>query len=165
MYTFRRSMFSQRERRHLYIHDIECYWLLTHNVVKKLKLDHTWYMQYDRWARIFSISHQYSSKFIENKHFSLFRFFSDVNIRNLIITRSIQRTQTPPRLWPFTLWRDLDLSSRPRKLMSWDVAYWIVPWYKVWCLWVYYFTRYHHLFILCDIWTSPVKLLSRSLAF
>ena len=51
-------------------------------------------------------------------------------------TRSIQRTQTPPRLWPLTLWCDLDLSSRARKLMSLDVAFCIVPWYQVWCLWV-----------------------------
>ena len=32
-------------------------------------------------------------------------------------TRSIQKTQTPPRLWPLTLCRDLDLSSRSRMLM------------------------------------------------
>ena len=43
--------------------------------------------------------------------------------------KSIQRTQTPPSLWPLTLWCDLDLSSRSRKLMSLDVAYCIVPWY------------------------------------
>ena len=30
--------------------------------------------------------------------------------------------------------------------------------YQVWCLWVYYFTRYHHLFILCDLWPSPVTI-------
>ena len=41
-------------------------------------------------------------------------------------TKRIQRTQTPPRLWPLTLWCDLDLSSRSRKLMSLDVAYSIV---------------------------------------
>ena len=31
-------------------------------------------------------------------------------------TRSIQRTQTPPRLWPLTLSCDLDLESRSKKL-------------------------------------------------
>ena len=35
-------------------------------------------------------------------------------------TRSIQRTQTPPRLWPLTLSCDLDLKSRSKKLMSWE---------------------------------------------
>ena len=63
-----------------------------------------------------------------------------VNIfENLIAekTRSIQRTQTPPRLWPLTLSCDLDLKSRSYRLMSLDVAYCIVqPWYQVWCLWV-----------------------------
>ena len=38
-------------------------------------------------------------------------------------TRSIQRTQTPPHLWHLTLWCDLELSSRSRKLMSLDVAF------------------------------------------
>ena len=57
-------------------------------------------------------------------------------------TRSIQRTQTPPRLWPLTLSCDLDLKSRPKRLMSLDVAYCIVPWYQVWCPWVSF----------CDIW-------------
>ena len=41
-------------------------------------------------------------------------------------TRNIQRTQTPPRMWPMTLWCDLGLSSRSRKLMSLDFAYNIV---------------------------------------
>ena len=49
----------------------------------------------------------------------------------LLLTRSIQRTQTPPRLWPLTLTCDLDLIARSRKLMSLDVAYCIVPWYQV----------------------------------
>ena len=53
-----------------------------------------------------------------------------------IITRSIQRMQTPPRLWPLTLWCDLDLSSRSRKLMSLDATCSIVSWSTVWCLWV-----------------------------
>ena len=74
----------------------------------------------------------------------------------IMITWSIQRMQTPQRLGPLTLWCDLYFSSRTRKMMLLDVAYWIVPWYQVWCLWVYYFTRYHHLFILCDLWPSPV---------
>ena len=52
------------------------------------------------------------------------------------VTRSIQITQTPLLLWNLTFTFDLDLKSRPRKLMSLDVAYWIVPWYQVWCLWV-----------------------------
>ena len=42
---------------------------------------------------------------------------------------SIQRTQTPPRLWPLTLSCDLDLKSRSKRLMSLDVIYCIVPWY------------------------------------
>ena len=33
------------------------------------------------------------------------------------ITRSIQRTQTPPRLWPLTLNCDLDLKSRSKRLV------------------------------------------------
>ena len=32
-------------------------------------------------------------------------------------TRRFQRTQTPRRLWPLTLWCDLDLSSRSRKML------------------------------------------------
>ena len=58
-------------------------------------------------------------------------------------TRSIQRTQTPPRLWPLTLSCDLDLKSRSNRLMSLDVAYCIVP-----C------TRYDMSVsvIVCDIW-------------
>ena len=50
--------------------------------------------------------------------------------------RSIQRTQTPPCLWPLTLTCDLDLTSSSRKLMLLDVAYCIVRWYQVWCLWI-----------------------------
>ena len=83
-------------------------------------------------------------------HFLIMRY----QRRNRNPTRSIQRTQTPLRLWPLILW--CDLSSRSRKLMSLDVVYCIVPWYQVWCLWVCYFKRYHHLFILCDLWPSPV---------
>ena len=49
--------------------------------------------------------------------------------------------------WPFV---------KVKKALSLDVAFCIVPWYQVWWLWVYYFTRYHHLFILCDLWLSPV---------
>ena len=45
-------------------------------------------------------------------------------------TRSIQRTQTPPRLWPLTLSCDLDLESRLKRFMSLDVDYCIVPWYQ-----------------------------------
>ena len=71
-------------------------------------------------------------------------------------TRSIQRAQTPPRLWPLTLWCDLDLSSRSRKLMSLDVAYCIVPWYRIGWLWGYRFMRYIYLFISCDLWPSSV---------
>ena len=41
-------------------------------------------------------------------------------------TRSIQRMQTPPRLWPLTMGCDLDLKSRSKRLMSLDVAYCIV---------------------------------------
>ena len=66
-------------------------------------------------------------------HYSMLQIFGK---KNQYPTRSIQRTQTPPRLWPLTLWCDLDLSSRSRKLMSLDVAYCIVLWYQVWCLWV-----------------------------
>ena len=47
----------------------------------------------------------------------------------------IQRTQTPPRLWPLTLRCDFDLMSRSRKLKSCHL-FCIVPWYQVWCLWV-----------------------------
>ena len=71
--------------------------------------------------------------------------------------KSIQRTQTPPRLWHLTLWCDLEFLLRSRKLVSLDVAFCIVPWYQVWCLWVLCLTRYHHLFILCDLWPSPVN--------
>ena len=39
------------------------------------------------------------------------------------ITRSIQRTQTPPHLWPLTLSCDLDHKSRSNRLMSLDVLY------------------------------------------
>ena len=35
----------------------------------------------------------------------------------------------------FTLSWDLDLKSRLDSLMPLDVAYFIVPWYQVWCLW------------------------------
>ena len=52
-------------------------------------------------------------------------------------TRSIQRTQTPPRLLLLTLCWNLDPKSRSKRLMSLDVAYCIVPWYQVWCLWVW----------------------------
>ena len=52
------------------------------------------------------------------------------------LTRSIQRTQKPSRLWPLTLSCDLDLKLRSNWLMSLDVAYCIVPWYHSWCLWV-----------------------------
>ena len=51
------------------------------------------------------------------------------------IKRRIQRTQTSPLLWPLTLTCDLELTSRSRKLMSLNVAYCIVPWSQVWCLW------------------------------
>ena len=37
-----------------------------------------------------------------------------------------------------------------------DVTYCIVPWNQVWYQWVGYLTRYYHLFILCDLWPSPV---------
>ena len=60
---------------------------------------------------------------------------------------SIQRTQTPPPLWTLTLRCDLDLTSTARRLMALYVAYCIVPWYQVWCLWVWYFTRYDYFFI------------------
>ena len=50
-------------------------------------------------------------------------------------TRSIHKTQTPSRT-SVTLRCDFDLSSRSRKLMSLDVAYCIVPWYQIWCIWV-----------------------------
>ena len=72
-----------------------------------------------------------------------------------LITISIQRMQTPPRLWHLTLWCDLAHSSRSKKLMSLDVAYCTEPWYQVWCLWVYYFTWYHHLFTLFDLHLWP----------
>ena len=55
---------------------------------------------------------------------------------NITKTRSIQRTQTPPRLWPLTLSCDLGRKSRSKRLKSLDVAYCIVSWYQVWCLWV-----------------------------
>ena len=66
-------------------------------------------------------------------------------------TRSIQRMQTPPRLWSLNLSCDFDLKSRSKRLMSLDFAYCIVSWYQVWCK---CFTRYiyHHLLILCDLW-------------
>ena len=57
-------------------------------------------------------------------------------LQKQIKQRSIQRTQTPPRLWSLTLTCDLDHTSRSRKLMSLDVAYYIVPWFQVWCLWM-----------------------------
>ena len=58
------------------------------------------------------------------------------SIMIIMITRSIHRTQSPLCLWHLTLWCDNDLSSRSRKLMSFDVAYCIVLWYQVWYLWV-----------------------------
>ena len=67
--------------------------------------------------------------------------------------RSIQRRQTPPRLWPLTLWCNIGLSSRSRKLMSLDAAFCIVSWYRVYG---FHTLRYHYLFILCDLWPSPV---------
>ena len=42
------------------------------------------------------------------------------------------------------------------KLKKADATYCIVPCYQVWFLWIYYFTRYQHLFILCDLWPSLV---------
>ena len=51
----------------------------------------------------------------------------------LIKTRSIQRTQTPPRQWPLTLSCDLDLKSRSKRLMSLDASY---------CSLLYLGTRY-----------------------
>ena len=62
-------------------------------------------------------------------------------------TRSIQRTQTHPRLWPLTLTCDLDLTSRSRNVTSLDVVYSIEPWFQVWCLLIWWFARYDHLFI------------------
>ena len=61
------------------------------------------------------------------------RYTAGKLMKNYEETRSIQRTQTPPRLWPFTLSCHLDLKSRSNRLMSLDC---IVPWYQVWCLWV-----------------------------
>ena len=51
-------------------------------------------------------------------------------------TRSIQRTQTLPRLGPLTLSCDLTLL---KYFMQSDVAYYIIPWYQV-CV------------IVCEIW-------------
>ena len=46
-------------------------------------------------------------------------------------SRSIQRTQTPPRLWPLTLSCVHDLNSTLKKRMSLDVVYCIVSWYDI----------------------------------
>ena len=59
---------------------------------------------------------------------------SNVCLKMIMITRSIQILQTPPRLWPLILTCDLCLASRLRKLMSLDVAYCFVPLNHVWCL-------------------------------
>ena len=58
--------------------------------------------------------------FFKLVHSSIFTFNHAMKYSQTI---SIQRTQTPPRLWPLALLCDLDLSSRSRKLMSFDVAY------------------------------------------
>ena len=105
-----------------------------------------WYITFKDLLLFFLV--KTSSSFL-NRH------FYQLWTQTMLKSRSIQRTQTPPRLWHLTSWWDLDLSSRSRKLMSLDAAYCIVPWYQVWCLWVY-FTRLHHLIILCVLWHSPV---------
>ena len=46
--------------------------------------------------------------------------------KTIKVTRSIQRTETPPRLWYLTLLCDLVLTSRSRKLMSLDVAFFVL---------------------------------------
>ena len=61
-----------------------------------------------------------SNLFIGQNKISVLSFFI---LCILIKTRSIQRTQTPPRLWRLTLICYLDLKSRSRKLMSLDVLY------------------------------------------
>ena len=74
---------------------------------------------------------------------------------NLKGTRSIQRTQTPPRLWNLTLWCDLNLF----KVKKADVyRYRLLHCTLIGTRYdVYGFNiRYHHLFILCDLWPSPV---------
>ena len=68
---------------------------------------------------------------------------------NKNITRSIHMENADTST---TLTCDLDLTSRSRKLMSLEVAYCIVPWYPIWCLWA----RYDHHLIFCYLWPSPV---------
>ena len=46
--------------------------------------------------------------------------------RKSIKTRSIQRTQTPPRLLPLTCSCDLDRKVKVKTLMSLDVTYFII---------------------------------------
>ena len=50
------------------------------------------------------------------------RYSNNTNASTSVTNQSIQRTQTPQILWHLTLWCDLDLSSRSRKLMSYDVV-------------------------------------------
>ena len=61
--------------------------------------------------------------------FNLCMNFRFVNEKKNLETKSIQRTQTPPRLILLTLMCDLDVRSR--KLMSLDVAYCIVTRYQI----------------------------------
>ena len=86
------------------------------------------------------------------KHLSLFHFLK-VFLLKMIKSRSIQRTQTPPRLWYLTLTCDIDLILRPKKFLSLDFAFCIVPWNQVWCSMV----RYDHLFTFC-LWPSSLSM-------
>ena len=71
----------------------------------------------------FSINAIYMEEFSFSEHFMCYL------IHKMLyhVTRSIQRTQTHPRMWPLTLSCDLDLKSRSKRLISLDFAYQIVP--------------------------------------
>ena len=56
-----------------------------------------------------------------------FQIWSNHWHNTIIKTKSIQRTKISPRVLSLTLMCDLDL-------ISFDVAYYIVPWYQVWFL-------------------------------
>ena len=70
---------------------------------------------------------------------SVLKWIQDVNdlqVRGGVKKGGIQKIKTPPRMWPLTLMFGLDIMPRSLKLSSLDVAYRIVSWYQVWCLWV-----------------------------
>ena len=67
-----------------------------------------WCLKQDMWINVYSQSNKNTNENIYNE-------------KTYWNTRSIQRTQTPPRLWPLILWCGFDLLSRSRKLMSLDL--------------------------------------------